>query len=71
MTDYARLAKLMRSAIVMLGFAVDDIERGLWNVDDLEKAARGLDCLVVALRGNTATVPGRELVVIDATRADS
>lgn len=69
MPDYARLAKLMRSAIVMLGCAVDDVERGRWDADDLERTAKGLDCLVSALRRNTATPSER--VVIDMGRADS
>ncbi|GAA0503821.1 hypothetical protein GCM10011581_25940 [Saccharopolyspora subtropica] len=63
--DYVELAKLMRSAIVMLGFAVDDLERGLWTPDECDHLADGLEKLVAALRSGDG---GR--TVIDVGRGE-
>lgn len=64
MNDHAELARLMRSATVMLASAVNDVERGLWSVQEREPLAAALDKLSAALRGQPAAV------VIEAERAD-
>ncbi|MBB5155466.1 hypothetical protein BJ970_003000 [Saccharopolyspora phatthalungensis] len=56
----------MKLAIVMLGYAVDDIERGLWSVAEREPLAAELDQLSAALRGK----PEPGLVHIESERTD-
>lgn len=64
-SDVARLALMMRSAILMLGYAVDDVERGLWTRAERERLAKGLNKLVEALRDTEA---GSDRMVIDVER---
>lgn len=67
---HTRIARLARAAVLMLGYAADDIERGLWADAELEGLANALDPLTAALRGQDQTTAGRETLVIDAERID-
>jgi hypothetical protein len=67
---HARIAQLARAAVLMLGYAADDIERGLWTDVELTGLANALDPLAAALRGQDQTTVGRETLVIDAERID-
>ncbi|MDA3644530.1 hypothetical protein LZ318_23135 [Saccharopolyspora indica] len=66
---HIRIARLARTAVLMLGYAADDIERGFWSDAELHKLADGLDTLVTALRGNDQGAQG--LLVINVERLDT
>ncbi|RKT84343.1 hypothetical protein SAMN05421805_103270 [Saccharopolyspora antimicrobica] len=66
---HARIARLARTAVLMLGYAADDIERGFWSDAELHQLADGLDTLVSALRGNDQA--GQGLLVINSERLDT
>ena len=53
--DPRELGRSMRTVIAMLGFAVDDIERGLWTEQDRRPLADVLEKLAAQLRGEPAT----------------
>ena len=63
--DQAKLGALIRSAILMLGFAVDDLEKGLWSPHQWNHLADGLDKLVAALRSGNS---GQTVIDTDNSR---
>ncbi|MGW1677707.1 hypothetical protein [Saccharopolyspora sp. NPDC002376] len=65
---FAKLATMIRGAILALGYAVDDIEQGRWSPAELGNLAASVDKLGEQLRGSAATESSR--VVVDSVRAD-
>ncbi|GAA4618920.1 hypothetical protein GCM10023108_41650 [Saccharopolyspora hordei] len=67
---HARIARLVRAAVLVLDNAADDIARGTWADSELKSMADALDVLTAALRGEGRTATGHDVLVVDAERID-
>ncbi|MGW5643633.1 hypothetical protein [Saccharopolyspora sp. NPDC003762] len=65
--EHARIARMIRATVLMLGYAADDVERGLWSDDEIRQLGDQLSTVAAALRGE-GTAP--EPLVIDLSEAD-
>ncbi|RKT82703.1 hypothetical protein SAMN05421805_104174 [Saccharopolyspora antimicrobica] len=63
----AQLAKTIKQGMLALGYAVDDIEAGLWTPAELENLAGTMDLLARQLRSAAGE---RSRVVVESVRAD-
>ncbi|WP_263251653.1 hypothetical protein [Saccharopolyspora rosea] len=66
--DVRQLGRMTRGVIIALQAAVDDVERGHYDVEDRERLAGYLDNLAAALRSRRQA--GRGLVVVEGERVD-
>ncbi|MEU5848921.1 hypothetical protein [Saccharopolyspora shandongensis] len=65
--DHARIGTMLRATILAIGYAVDDIERGLWSDDEIRKLGDTLATAADAMRGEgPAIVP----LVIDLSEGE-
>jgi len=56
--EHAHIARMIRATVLMLGYAADDVERGMWSGDEIRQLGEQLATVAAALRGEgTAPVP--------------
>ncbi|QIZ35819.1 hypothetical protein [Saccharopolyspora sp. ASAGF58] len=64
--ELAYIGRMIRATVLMLGYAADDVERGLWSDDEIGQLGDQLATVAAALRGEGAAP---QPLVIDLSEA--
>ncbi|MGI8309311.1 hypothetical protein [Saccharopolyspora hattusasensis] len=64
--EHAHIGRMIRATVFMLGYAADDVERGLWSDDEIRQLGDQLAMVTAALRGDGKPP---EPLVIDISEA--
>ncbi|WP_010313341.1 hypothetical protein [Saccharopolyspora spinosa] len=59
--EHAHIGRMIRAAVVMLGYAADDVERGRWSDAEIRRLGDQLATVAAALR--SAGTPPKPLVI--------